>query len=70
MMPFVTLTRAFPTQVLMMLIVVFLLTVEPLVPIAVAFFIIFPMAYESIHNAVNNVNRKNIEMMRIFNVSK
>jgi ABC-type nitrate/sulfonate/bicarbonate transport system permease component len=70
MMPFVTLARAFPTQVLMMLIVVFLVTVKPLVPITVAFFIIFPMAYEGINNAVNNVNKNNIEMMNVFHVSK
>jgi NitT/TauT family transport system permease protein len=70
MMPFVTLTRAFPTQVLMILIAVFLINVMPLVPITVAFFIIFPMMYEGINNAINNVSQKNVEMANVFQVSK
>jgi NitT/TauT family transport system permease protein len=70
MMPLVTLARALPTAVLMVLIAVFLLPVPALVPIFVAFFVIFPVLYEGINNAINNVDRKRIEMANVFNVSK
>jgi ABC-type nitrate/sulfonate/bicarbonate transport system permease component len=70
MLPFVTLARSLPTAVLMCLIAVFLVPVMPLVPIVVAFFIIFPMLYQGINTAINNVNKKQIEMLNAFNVSK
>jgi NitT/TauT family transport system permease protein len=70
MMPFVTLARALPTAVLMILIAVFLVPVPALVPIFVAFFVIFPMLYEGINNAINNINYKLIEMANVFNVTK
>jgi NitT/TauT family transport system permease protein len=70
MMPFVTLARALPTAVLMVLIVVFLLPVPALVPITVAFFVVFPMMYEGIVNAINNTDPKRIEMANVFNVTK
>jgi NitT/TauT family transport system permease protein len=70
MMPFVTLARALPTAVLMILIAVFLVPVPALVPIFVSFFVIFPMLYEGINNAVDNIDHKRIEMANVFNVSK
>jgi NitT/TauT family transport system permease protein len=70
MSPFITLFRALPTAVLMVLIAVVLIPVLPLVPIVVAFFIIFPMLYEGMNGAINNVDKKNLEMANVFNVSK
>jgi NitT/TauT family transport system permease protein len=70
MIPFVTLARALPTAVLLVLIAVFLLPVPALVPIVVAFFVIFPMLYEGINNAIDNIDHKQIEMANVFNVSK
>lgn len=70
MLPFVTLARSLPTAVIMCLIAVFLIPVMPLVPITVAFFIIFPMLYQGINTAINNVNAKQIEMLNVYNVSK
>jgi ABC-type molybdate transport system permease subunit len=70
MLPFVTLSRTLPTAILMALIAVFLLPCIFLVPVTVAFFVVFPMMYESITNAVNNVGKKQIEMANIFKVSK
>lgn len=70
MLPFVTLARSMPTAVIMCLIAVFLLPVMPLVPIVVAFFIIFPMLYQGINTAINNIDTKQIEMLNVFNVSK
>lgn len=70
MLPFVTLARSIPTAIIMCLLAVFLITVMPLVPIVVAFFIIFPMLYQGISTAINNVDAKQIEMLNAFNVSK
>jgi NitT/TauT family transport system permease protein len=69
-MPLVTLARALPTAVLMVLIAIFLVPVPALVPIIVAFFVIFPMLYEGINNAIDNIDHKRIEMATVFNVSK
>jgi NitT/TauT family transport system permease protein len=54
----------------MVLIAVILIPVLPLVPIVVAFFIIFPMLYEGMNGAINNVDKRNLEMANVFNVSK
>jgi NitT/TauT family transport system permease protein len=70
MMPIVTLARALPTAVLMVLIAVFLVPIPALAPIFVAFFVIFPMLYEGINNAIDNIDSKRIEMATVFNVSK
>lgn len=70
LMPFITLSRALPTQIIMILIAVWAINILWLVPIIVAFFIIFPMMYEGINNAFNNINKHQIEMANVFKVSK
>jgi ABC-type nitrate/sulfonate/bicarbonate transport system permease component len=70
MLPFVTLARSLPTAVLMALISIFLITVLPLVPITVAFFIIFPMMFAGFEKAINNINKDSIDVAKVFHISK
>ena len=71
--PFATLTRALPTAVLMAVITALIApgsAIVWLIPVIVAFFVLFPMIYEGLSNSINNVSKKSLEMANVFNVSK
>lgn len=67
--PIISVMRAAPTIALM--IILNLLAVKPKVsPIIVSFAVIFPMLYSSVLAALNSVDKKWIEMAKIYKVNK
>lgn len=65
--PFVTVLRATPTMSVILLAVIWF---EPSVsPVFIGFLIIFPLLYESIYNALLSVDKKLIQMSKVYGVS-
>lgn len=70
MMPIITFIRSIPTVIVIVLITVFLVPALWLVPVVTAFFIVFPIIYDSINRAVIFVNKKYMMVAKVFKVSK
>ncbi|MCF0227197.1 MAG: ABC transporter permease subunit [Malacoplasma sp.] len=71
--PFVTYTRTLPTAVLMCMISLLFAPGDAnvwLIPIIVAFCILFPVLYNSVQNAFDQVNIKKIEVGYIYGMGK
>jgi len=68
MNPFIVICRTVPT---MALILILLVTVgSNMLPIAVAFLVVFPLCYENIRAAISGTNSKLITMATVFKVPK
>ena len=66
--PFIVICRTVPT---MALILILLVTVgSNMLPIAVAFLVVFPLCYENIRAAISETNSKLITMAAVFKVPK
>ncbi|MDR2266265.1 MAG: ABC transporter permease subunit, partial [Christensenellaceae bacterium] len=66
--PIVTLFRIMPT---MALILILLLVVgSKILPIAIAFLVVFPLTYENMRQALSCIDVNLLKMARVFNVSK
>ena len=66
--PFIVLCRAMPT---MALILILLLTVgSSMLPIVVAFLVVFPLCYENMRAAISETDSRLIMMARVFKVPK
>ena len=64
--PFIILCRSMPT---MALILILLLTVgSAMLPIVVAFLVVFPLCYENMRTAISDVDKKLIAMAKVFKV--
>lgn len=64
--PFIVMARAMPT---MALVLILLLTVgSNMLPIAVAFLVVFPLCYENMYTAIAGVDKKLLMMSRVFKV--
>ncbi|MDR3186129.1 MAG: ABC transporter permease subunit [Christensenellaceae bacterium] len=66
--PIVTVLRAMPTMAL--IIILLLLVGSKLLPIVVAFLVVFPMSYENMRAALKNTDVRLIEMAKVFKISK
>ena len=66
--PFMTVMRATPTMSFIFLLVVWF---SPTVsPAFIGFVVVFPILYENFHTALNGVDKKLIEMSKVFRVDK
>ena len=66
--PFIVLFRSMPT---MALVLILLLTVgSEMLPIVVAFLVVFPLCYENMRAALNETGKNLITMARIFKIPK
>jgi len=66
--PFIVLCRAMPT---MALVLILLLTLgSNMLPIAVAFLVVFPMCYENMRSAIAETDQKLLKMAKVFKVPK
>jgi len=64
--PFIVITRAMPT---MALVLILLLTVgSNMLPIVVAFLVVFPLCYENMLTAISGVDRNLVRMAKVFKV--
>lgn len=69
--PFITITRAIPTAVIMCFATIFIFQKTVwLLPIIVSFFIIFPILYEAFNNAILNISKFKIQMGKVYQVSR
>lgn len=66
--PFIVLCRSMPT---MALVLILLLTVgSNILPIMVAFLVVFPLCYENVRTAIVETDRKLIVMAKVFKIPK
>jgi len=66
--PFVVLCRSMPT---MALVLILLLTVgSAMLPIVVAFLVVFPLCYENIRTAISETDKMLVTMARVFKIPK
>ena len=71
--PFVTYTRTLPTAVIMCIITLLFAPGDAnvwLIPIIVSFCILFPVLYNAVQNACDQVNRKKLEVGYIYGMGK
>lgn len=66
--PFVLANKAVPTMAMILLALIWLESEKA--PILVGFVVIFPVIYESVVQAIRNADKKLIEMMDIYQVSR
>ncbi|MCL2425405.1 MAG: ABC transporter permease subunit [Oscillospiraceae bacterium] len=66
--PFIVICRSMPT---MALVLILLLTVgSEMLPIVVAFLVVFPLCYENMRTAITETDKKLITMARVFKIPK
>ncbi|MDR2572615.1 MAG: ABC transporter permease subunit [Oscillospiraceae bacterium] len=66
--PFITLCRSVPT---MALVLILLLTVNSyMLPIVVAFLVVFPLCYENMKTAIDETDKRLITMAKVFKIPK
>lgn len=66
--PLITVLRATPTMSIILLAVIWF--APSVSPVFIGFLIIFPILYESIYNALFGVDKKLIQMSKVYDVSK
>jgi len=66
--PFIVLCRSMPTMALVLILL--LVVGSDLLPIVVAFLVVFPLCYENMQAAINETDKKLIIMANVFKIPK